>query len=688
MDIYELEKNGQLFEGWHIVKLIGEGGFGNVYEIERNNFGITSRSALKHISIPKNQNDVNELMSEGMDEASAASYFRGYVEELARECDLMSRLRGNSHIVSFEDYKIIEHKEDVGWEILIRMELLTPLIEYMKSHTLHPEEVIDIGVSVCDALTVCKKQNIMHRDVKPANIFVSDNGDYKLGDFGISRIVEKSNGASTKVGTTDYMAPEVYKGGKYDSSVDIYSLGLVLYRLLNNNRLPFLPPAPQPITHSQREEAVAKRMSGEALPMPANADNSLYEIIRKASAYDPADRYTDPEEMKADLLRAKGVPVQSANGYTMESVEPVHNVEQIVSNDDSYDDITTNTVSYEDEKTIPAPRAEQTEIQETHEDDSLSKRDDRSRMLLGIVVCLCVICMVVGVVKGIRNKEKTDVANDIQIAEDSPVTDVYEEPFVTDTNDNNTKEAEEDVVQTTTDSNTVPEVVGTIELEASTILVGDTVNVVSFHEGDDLILFKSGMPTLESSDPSIAKVRMSSDGHRYVIEGKTPGNVVITANYEGHVAKQTLRVVDYPPILEDNFLVLGFDHETLLEQLPSDASFIMGGRLEIPVGGATNFTLRLGEYFSLCDVDLSNMYNNTNLETFLYTSEDAVLSAYGFRWDYNFGDISITIDDQFGGHNLDYYGVPTVRGHVKMLMMDENNEYALFSVIMPFTIEE
>ena len=72
----------------------------------------------------------------------------------------------------------------------------------------------------------------------------------------------------SKKGTYNYMAPEVYRGGAYGFSVDLYSLGLVLYRLLNKNRTPFLPPPPEPISFRDREQALARRMSGEALPSP------------------------------------------------------------------------------------------------------------------------------------------------------------------------------------------------------------------------------------------------------------------------------------------------------------------------------------------------------------------------------------------------------------------------------------
>ncbi len=301
MSIEELEKEGYLFEGWHVTKFLGEGSYGKVYEIEREEFGVKSQSALKVISIPKNRNEIRELMSEGMDEESASTYFRGFVEDFVRECQIMSNLKGNSNIVSFEDYKVVEHKNEIGWDILIRMEMLTPFVEYLNKHEIGRDEVLDLGIAVCKALELCKKQNIIHRDIKPANIFISQNGEYKLGDFGIARIISKSNGASTKVGTSDYMAPEVFKGELYDSSVDIYSLGIVLYRLFNRNRLPFLPPAPEPITHSQREDAVAKRMSGVELPMPCDADEAIFAVISKAMSYEPANRYKHPEEMRRAL---------------------------------------------------------------------------------------------------------------------------------------------------------------------------------------------------------------------------------------------------------------------------------------------------------------------------------------------------------------------------------------------------
>lgn len=146
-----------------------------------------------------------------------------------------------------------------------------------------------------------QKYNVIHRDIKPENIFVSDNGDFKLGDFGIARTIDRTMSGLSKKGTYNYMAPEVYRGSEYGFSVDLYSLGIVLYRLLNRNRVPFLPPPPEPITFHSRELALAKRMGGEPLPPPVHAQGRLAEIIQKACAFDPKERYSSPAQMRQEL---------------------------------------------------------------------------------------------------------------------------------------------------------------------------------------------------------------------------------------------------------------------------------------------------------------------------------------------------------------------------------------------------
>lgn len=290
-----------VFNSWYLKKMLGEGSYGKVFEIEREDFGTTYKAALKTMTIPQSESEIKSVMADGMDEASVREYYENFVEDIVKEFVLMSKLKGNSNIVSYEDHMVIEHKDQIGWDILIRMELLTPLHDYIKTIDLKRKDVIQLGIDMCKALELCQKYNIIHRDIKPENIFVSENGDYKLGDFGIARTLEQTSGMLSKKGTQAYMAPEIYREESYGSNVDIYSLGIVMYRLLNENRTPFLPAYPAPITHSDREAAIKKRISGAPIPKPTNADGRLAEIVLKACSYDPKERYFSPMEMREEL---------------------------------------------------------------------------------------------------------------------------------------------------------------------------------------------------------------------------------------------------------------------------------------------------------------------------------------------------------------------------------------------------
>lgn len=289
-----------VLENWTIKRLISEGSYGKVYEITRENFG-TYRAALKVITVPQSAAELRNAFEECMDEKSVHSYFYSVVEDFVREFALMSKLKGMTNVVSYEDHEVIPHKDGVGWDILIRTELLNPLLEYAYAHPFSRRDIIKLGIDLCRALELCQKCDIIHRAIKPENIFVSDGGDFKLGDFGIARTVEKTMSGLSKRGTYSYMAPEVYRGAAYGFGVDIYSLGIVMYRLLNNNRIPFLPPAPAAITYSKHEAALAKRIGGEAFPAPANAEGRLGEIVLKACAFDPKERYSSPMQLRQEL---------------------------------------------------------------------------------------------------------------------------------------------------------------------------------------------------------------------------------------------------------------------------------------------------------------------------------------------------------------------------------------------------
>ena len=297
-----------VFGDWTVREALGAGSFGSVYRLEKEGYGFVTASALKVIRVPQSPSDIRAVLSEGLDEQSATAYFQGLVDEIAREISVMAALKSHPNIVSYEDHRVLPHAGSIGWDIQIRMELLTSLNDYLRAHPFTPQDVRELGLQLSSALEFCETKQLIHRDIKPENIFVSESGQFKLGDFGVARTAEKTTGGLSKKGTEAYMAPEVYLGRPYGPSVDLYSLGLVLYRLCNHNRLPLFPAWPEPITFQSREQALSRRMQGVPLPPPDQADPALAAVILRACAYDPKDRYHTAAELRQALASPPAPP--------------------------------------------------------------------------------------------------------------------------------------------------------------------------------------------------------------------------------------------------------------------------------------------------------------------------------------------------------------------------------------------
>ena len=312
---------------WELIEKIGEGSFGKVYKAKRTERGRSFYSAIKIISIPASKGELDSVRSEMNNEQSTREYFRNLVEDCIQEIYTMEHFCGNSHVVSFEDFKVVEYLDEIGWDISIRMEYLTSFMDYCTGKELTEKEVIKLGCDLAMALIYCRKLNIIHRDVKPENIFVSRFGDFKLGDFGIAKEQAHTMSNMSKKGTYSYMAPEIYKGEKYDSSIDIYSLGIVLYKLMNQNRLPFLSLDKQLITYRDKETALARRMAGEKMPVPVNASAAFSHIILKACAYEPGKRYRKPEDMLRDLEKLRLAPVNAEKEWEKSQWELTNSAE-------------------------------------------------------------------------------------------------------------------------------------------------------------------------------------------------------------------------------------------------------------------------------------------------------------------------------------------------------------------------
>ena len=272
-----------LWENWiYTGEFLGEGAMSSVFEIESTAMGLREVAALKIITVSKD--------------------IKGEVkipENALNEIRILRTLSGCVNIVHYHDStqrKIYDESGELSAiDILIKMEKLKPLSEGDK---LSESQVIHLAKDMCNALIHASEHGIIHRDIKPQNIFIDDDGVYKLGDFGISKIIsDMSHSYTMNIGTMAYAAPEVQYNttGVYDISADIYSLGIVLYCFLNNGYMPFVG------TCASLHEAITKRLSGAPFPSPANGSKNLKTIVMRACNKDLMQRYRTPREMLDDL---------------------------------------------------------------------------------------------------------------------------------------------------------------------------------------------------------------------------------------------------------------------------------------------------------------------------------------------------------------------------------------------------
>ncbi len=294
---------GSKVEEYVLEEVLGEGAFGRVYKASRVMPDGKETYAIKHICMPSREQYNEMLASKNGDVKATNAYFRDALKDIVAEFSNMRDLsRKNSrYFVNYYDYKIYGTPKE--YDVFVRMELMTALNFYLRTHELRIYDVIKIGDNIGRALRICHEKQMVHRDVKESNIFVDDDGDFKLGDFGVATTLEKDQGIVSRKGTPVYMAPEMLLDKQYSFDVDIYALCVVLYKLLNCNRPPFFPPYPNKYDASDVEAARNKKIAGEIPELPINAKNSLGEAIVKG-ILPVGQRYNTVDEFLDRLLDA------------------------------------------------------------------------------------------------------------------------------------------------------------------------------------------------------------------------------------------------------------------------------------------------------------------------------------------------------------------------------------------------
>ena len=287
--------------GVEIDREIGRGKYGIVYNGVRVDTG--KDCAVKVISLPNPELEEKLRDIYGDDENAIENLSREMASRFENEIKSMSRLGnlnilGSQNIVKMYNHMLVQ--SGIYSHIIILMELALPLKRFLSHEDFLLKKVMQIAYETAYGLKACHTEGIIHRDIKEDNLFIGADGKIKIGDFGVANI--DSGGLSKKtegVGTPHYIAPEIKNNESYDETVDIYSLGIVLYMLLNENKPPFYS------SEVDERTAYNMRMMGKQLPPPKYATNKIANIVLKCCQFNPNNRYRNIDMLIKDLEDAE-----------------------------------------------------------------------------------------------------------------------------------------------------------------------------------------------------------------------------------------------------------------------------------------------------------------------------------------------------------------------------------------------
>ena len=244
---------------------------------------------VKIISVPASQTKMDALLLTGAysDRNSALSYFKSLANGIADEKKILDSLAQLEGFVPFEDYQIVPMEDNSGYDVYLLSPYRRTLERIMTKKPMTQLAAVNLGLDICAALAVARRSGYMCVDLKPSNIFVEGDNEYKIGDLGFVKLSALKYASVPDMYRSCYTAPEAEDAfAALNDTMDIYSIGLILYQIFNGGILPFSG------TCAPNEEFSA----------PALADAEMSEIILKACNPDPAQRWSDPALMGQALV--------------------------------------------------------------------------------------------------------------------------------------------------------------------------------------------------------------------------------------------------------------------------------------------------------------------------------------------------------------------------------------------------
>lgn len=239
------------------------------------------------LKVTNNKSEYVLKVIETRDDGSKYQYACAELEKM--------KLLANCNIVNLVDsFVSLENKT-----VYILMDYYKPLTIRRKEENFETiKGTLNLGIDILTSLINCRNKGIYHLDIQPKNIYFDRFGKAVLGDFGNAVFESELSALKPKRGTIAFMAPEVYHRGIYGQASEIYSLGIVLYSLLNESLLPFT-------NENTPEVSIKMRLSGEKLPPPHNCNDDLWNCINKMCVYNVDERYATYEDALSVLEKIK-----------------------------------------------------------------------------------------------------------------------------------------------------------------------------------------------------------------------------------------------------------------------------------------------------------------------------------------------------------------------------------------------
>lgn len=247
------------------------------------------RYIVKIISIPASQVQLDALLLTGAysTKEQALDYFKGQADRTVEEYNILKRLSNLEGFLAYENVQIVEMEDGIGYQVYLLSPYKMSLERFWKQGNMTHLNAVNLGLDMCAALAVCRRAGYLYADLKPENIFISEDKEFRIGDLGFIALDSLRYASLADHCLSRYTAPEVCDPlATINETVDIYAAGMVLYQAYNDGKLPFADHAP----------------TDEALPSPAYADYEMAEIILKAIDPDPEKRWKDPVEMGQALV--------------------------------------------------------------------------------------------------------------------------------------------------------------------------------------------------------------------------------------------------------------------------------------------------------------------------------------------------------------------------------------------------